>query len=168
MEFKAQHDNQWLFCFFKVRDNDIRFLAQKNDKAEVIAGDRVEIFFRKDSRLESYYCVEIDPLGRIYDYRAAYYRKFDVDWSWPPGHLKVKALREATGYSVWAAFSLESLDQLGLLKHGKLEAGLFRGKCVRPDPANPEMRWISWVKPDSTTPDFHIPSSFGIFELDGK
>ena len=25
---------------------------------------------------------------------------------------------------------------------------------------------ISWVKPDSPTPDFHIPSAFGIFQLE--
>jgi hypothetical protein len=28
------------------------------------------------------------------------------------------------------------------------------------------MRWISWQRPQSSVPDFHIPSSFGEFHLE--
>lgn len=166
MTFKSVHDNDWLYCFFQVEDDDIRTYVNTNEKAEVIYGDRVEIFFRQDEQLSSYYCLEVDPHARIYDYQAAHYRKFDVQWSWPSGHLRVRADRHPAGYSVKLALSLKSLHQLGLLKNEQLQVGLFRGKCIVPTRGNPEMRWISWAKPDSPTPDFHIPSAFGIFQLE--
>ena len=37
--------------------------------------------------------------------------------------------------------------------------------CVEITDDNSKIRWISWVKPGSETPNFHIPSSFGQLNL---
>jgi hypothetical protein len=163
MIFKACHDSRWLYCQFEVIDHDPKVFVATNSKQEVILGDRVEIFFRKSVEMNAYYCLEIDLLGRIYDYQASWYRIFDPQWSWPAGELKVDARKTDDGYTVTAAISLQSLEQLGLLKANELQAGIFRGKCVSRD----NMKWISWVSPQSEFPDFHVPSAFGMLKLQG-
>jgi hypothetical protein len=166
MTFKAVYDHQWLYWKFEVNDSDIKVHVDKNDKTEVVYGDRVEIFFSSDQALKSYYCLEIDPLGRVYDYEASHYRKFNSTWQWPDGQLGINARQLATGYEVTGMISLKSLKELNLLNDGQLQCGLYRGKCVEINIEKEAMKWISWVKPVSPTPDFHIPSSFGqlVFE----
>jgi hypothetical protein len=164
--FKSTHDNKWLYCNFRITDKDIRVFVKTNIKEEVLHGDRVELFFKRDEKMDEYYCLEIDPCGRVYDYRAAHYRKFEPMWAWPSGHLKVETRQGEDGYEVAIAISLESLEDLGLLSNGRLQAGLFRGKCISLSAENQNMKWISWVNPNSETPDFHIPSAFGVLELE--
>ena len=60
---------------------------------------------------------------------------------------------------------MESLKHLGLLNDMQLQTGLFRGKCLELDIAKENMKWISWMKPDSVHPDFHIASAFGVLQL---
>ncbi len=164
--FKALHSKDWLYCFYKVKEENINVYVKNNDKSEVVYSDRVEIFFRKDDRLSPYYCLELDPHGRVYDYEAEYHRKFNPNWSWPVKQLIVKANKLKDGYSVEIAISKRSLMQLGLLKGKSIEAGLYRGECIEITEDNSKIKWISWVRPDSPTPDFHIPSSFGVLELE--
>src|SRR5258705_12804173 len=127
LTFKSVHDNEWLYCLFQVLDEDIKFYVNRNDKVEVTYGDRVEIFFTPDKTLSSYYCLEIDPLGRVYDYRASYHRKFDPEWTWPDGHLIVEARQKENGYEVKCKISIESLKKIGVLNNGEIVAGLYRG-----------------------------------------
>jgi len=166
--FKAMHNKQWLYCLFIVRDAPIKVYQINNEKSEVIKSDRVEIFFRKDDRLSPYYCIEMDPLARIYDYEAEYHRHFNTDWSWPTGQLVVKAHQYDGGYTVEIAIHKDSLHQLGLLKANRIEAGLYRAECVEIKDSVAEMKWISWIKPLSETPDFHIASSFGVLLLENE
>jgi len=165
-KFRALHNKDWLYCLFDVKDDNVNILQDKNDKSEVAASSRVEIFFRIDDRLTPYYGLEMDPLGRVLDYKANFHRNFDGEWSWPAGHLIIKTERRKDGYSVEVAISKASLRALGLLKNKNLEAGLYRGNCTPKGKGDPDFKWISWVKPDSKTPDFHIPSSFGILRLE--
>lgn len=161
MTFRALWNDKDFVFRFDVVDTGVHVFVKTNQKMEVIYSDRVEIFFRKDERMSPYFCLELDPYGRVLDYKTQYYRKFEYDWKWP-GHdnLRVQAGFTAGGYWVEGAVSLSSLKELGLLNIGRLEAGIFRGKCNNAAP-EPEFTWISWVKPDSETPDFHIPSAFG-------
>ena len=163
--FKALHNKTWLYCLFEVQDSDVKVYVVKNDKLEAINSDRVEIFFRKDDRLTPYYCLELDANGRVLDYEAEYHRKFNPAWSWPAGQLIVKATRTKDGYNVEVAIQKESLIKLGLLKGNRIEAGLFRADCYSLEGDKADMKWISWLKPTSETPDFHIPSSFGVLML---
>jgi hypothetical protein len=165
--FKALHNDKWLYCFYQVKDADINVYVDKNQKSDVLYSDRVEIFLRRDSDMLPYYGLEIDPHGRVYDYEAFYQGKHDSKWTWPQGHLIIKTSIVKHGYSVEFAISKESLKQLGLLSGNKLEAGLFRGNCIEIiKGSNSNIKWISWMKPDSPTPNFHIPSAFGVLVLE--
>ena len=166
LDFFAMHDESRLLCAFRVTDDDIKVYRSKDAKKEVVYGDRVEIFFAKDPSLREYYCLEIDPYARVYDYRASYYRKFDDTFSWPAGNISVTSQRTEKGYDVYLALSISSLTDLGLIDRGKMRVGIFRGKCTAIDLENERMRWISWITPDSVQPDFHIPSSFGEFRME--
>ena len=163
--FKALHNEEWVYFLFDVKDDDVNIRQKTNDKTEVATSSRAEIFFRKDEELNPYYCLELDPIGRVLDYKATYHRQFDVAWSWPKDGLVIKTDRTNDGYTVEFSISKASLRQLGLLNKDILQAGLFRANCSH---ANGEetFKWISWMSPKAETPDFHIPSSFGILRLE--
>jgi hypothetical protein len=164
--FKALHSKDWLYLLYKVKDDHINVLVKTNEKSEVVSSDRVEIFFRKDDQMLPYYGLEMDPHGRVFDYLAEYHRKFTSTWSWPEGQLVIKANKVADGYTVEVAISKKSLKQLELIKGNKIEAGIYRGDCAEITEDNSKIKWISWIRPDSPTPNFHIPSSFGILLLE--
>lgn len=164
--FRALHDNEWFYCLFNVTDPHVYLHHDTNDKMDVVSSSRAEIFFKADDSLDPYYCLEIDPLGRVLDYIGTYHRKFDFNWSWPAGHLSIHAERHKEGYNVQAAISKASLSKLHLLNDNTLQAGIFRGDCFPQDDGKLHFKWISWVRPDSETPDFHIPSSFGLLRLE--
>lgn len=164
--FRALHNETWVYCLFEVKDEQVYLFRDKNDKTEVASSSRAEIFFRIDEKLSPYYCLELDPAGRVFDYKATLYRKFDTEWSWPKDQLIVKTDRTKEGYTVEVAVSKASLTNLGLLKDNTLQAGLYRGDCVPERNGERIFKWISWVIPESETPDFHIPSSFGILTLE--
>jgi hypothetical protein len=163
LEFKALHDGEWFYCFYNVIDQESSVYSLTNHKDEVLCGDRVEIFFTPDRSLSRYYCIEIDQLGRVYDYEAAFYRKFDSGWSWPADHIAVQARKTEAGYHVLLALSIASLKELDLVHDNEMIVGLFRGKCAAASSSKSSMRWMSWLRPASQEPDFHIPSSFGKF-----
>ena len=140
--------------------------VKSNDKREAVRSDRVEIFFKVDDAMKVYYCLEIDPLARVFDCKGEHYRKLDTAWSWQEGQLQVKSHRHATGYSVELRISKKSLEQLGLLKDNTIHAGLFRADCYELNDNHAEFRWISWINPGSPTPDFHIPEAFGELKLE--
>jgi hypothetical protein len=165
-KFKALHSDAWLYCLFDVMDHDIRIHVDKNHKTEVASSCRAEIFLKKDDQLSPYYCLEIDPMARVLDYEGQFHRKFNMKWSWPQGHLLIKSHRRKNGYSIEIAISKASLKELGLLKDKNLQTGLYRADCLELNENGERFKWTSWVKPDSPTPDFHIPSSFGLLQLE--
>lgn len=165
--FSALWDGEWLYCLYRVKDDSVITLINKNNKLEVGASDRVEIFMSRDSTLLPwYYCLEMDATGRVLDYRASYYRKMDYNWKWPQGQFKLKTAPTHDGYIVELAISIRSLRALGLLQNNRLQAGLFRAECKSMKEGKAGLHWISWVKPTAEKPDFHIPSAFGILVLE--
>jgi len=162
MSFKALHDEDWIYGLYKVWETDAVNLSMEEDiKSAVLKSDRVEIFLRSDEHMNPYFGLEMDPLGRTYDFEASLYRKFNAGWSWPKDQLMVKGDLNESGYTLEFALGKALLNKLNLLKNNHLQAGLFRGKCISLKDEMAEFKWISWVRPDSTSPDFHIPSSFG-------
>jgi hypothetical protein len=167
--FRALHDDEYFYFRYDVEDENVLTFVDEDHKMEVVHSDRVEIFFRQNEKLNPYYCLEMDARGRVLDYVTKFYRDFDYEWSWPESKdLNVKASVNAHGYVVEGAIKLSSLEELGLIKNRVLEAGLYRGYCMNLPigEAEADLRWISWVKPDSEDPDFHIPSSFGKLKLE--
>jgi hypothetical protein len=175
--FSALWDGEWLYGLFRVKDDSIFTPVMRNDKIDVAASDRAEIFLKKDDLMNPYYCLELDADGRVLDYNAFYYRKVNYPWSWPSGQLVVKAARVADGYVVEFAISIQSLRDLGLLEkcpgsqpdvrcEGRLQAGLFRAECKGMAGGRSDLRWISWIRPRTDHPDFHTPSAFGVLVLE--
>ena len=166
MSFQGLHDQDWIYGLYIVRDpKKILLYTDKNTKHDVLRSDRVEIFMRQNEKMDPYYGMEMDPLGRNYDYVARHYRNSDNTWSWPAGEIQLKTNITSDGYTLEFALSKKSLKKFGLLKRNKIQAGLYRGECIELKDGKAEFKWISWVKPDSKTPDFHIPSSFGLLVL---
>jgi hypothetical protein len=166
MTFRALWNDRRFYFRFDITGSRILTFTRTNHKMEVVDSDRIEIFLRANNQLNPYYCLEIDPLGRILDYKAKFYRQFDYEWQWPgEKELEVRSAFTAAGYFVEGSISLGSLKELGLLRDQALETGLFRGECLKlPEPES-SFNWISWVKPESRHPDFHLPSAFGRIEL---
>jgi hypothetical protein len=166
-EFRALCDDRFLYFSFQVHDDDIVVVKDRSDDETVVrVEDRVEIFFTPDNTLKKYFCMEIDPLGRIYDYQACYYRKFDASWDWPG--LCAKGSITGNSYIVEGSIGLKDLESLGLpaLSPGNvLKTGLFRGEFSHGQGDEPEAHWISWVNPKGKTPDFHVPRAFGCLRM---
>lgn len=156
-----------LFFAFKVSDADLVFAAgPEEDERGVAQGDRVEIFLSKDEALGEYYCLEISPKGRVLDYRASHYRQFDHSWECEGLVIATRVIEG--GYQVEGAIPVSTMDSLGLLgsqENNRILTGLYRGEFSHGPDDTIIRRWISWIVPDSETPDFHIPSSFGYLEV---
>ena len=164
--FKSLHDDDWFYFLFEVEDKNINIYVVSNDKKEAVRSDRVELFFRQDEAMAPYYCLEMDPLARVFDCRGMYYRKLDTSWRWPAGEIEVKAFRGENEYVVEGKISKKSLRDLGILKGDVMEAGVFRADCIKLVDGDPDFRWISWIDPRSPQPDFHIPQAFGVLKLE--
>ena len=67
-ELRAVADRQRLYFAFDVTDDDVVVEREFRGKETVMGEDRVEVFFARDAALERYFCMEIDPLGRVLDY----------------------------------------------------------------------------------------------------
>lgn len=166
--FKALYTNKHLYLRYDVKDSNLVISDNYQKKRDIVRSDRVEIFLRRDDDLKKYYCLEVDPNGAVLDFSGTHYRTFDDDWKWPEGHLSTNGTIRNDGYRLDMTFSLESLNDLGLIKNGMLEAGIFRADTdVLPDEDNPDddFKWITWVDPKTDEPDFHVPSAFGILQL---
>ncbi len=164
--FAALWDGAWLYCLFTVVDDSVNIWRVTDDKRESGASDRVEIFFKKDDAMSPYYCLEMDAAGRTLDYSASYYRKMQYSWNWPKDQLAIKTVRTANGYQLEAAIGIPVLTQLGLLKSNRLQAGIFRAECTAIQNGKPNFNWISWIDPQTSQPDFHIPAAFGVLILE--
>lgn len=165
--FSALWDGEWLYCLYRVTDDSLITIVNKNDKLEIGASDRVEIFLTPDSTmLPYYYCLEMDATGRVMDYRASFYRKMDYAWAWPNKQFIIKTAPVKNGYVVEIAISIQSLTDLGLLQNNRLQAGLFRAERKSIKEGINRFHWISWINPNTVHPDFHLPSAFGVLVLE--
>lgn len=164
--FRALWDDDNFYFIFRADDDEIICPKEDNEEMNAVNSDRVEIFFKIDDRMDPYYSLEMDALGRVFDSRGIYPRRIDHTWDWPEKELELSTTIDATGYWLEGRISINSLRQLGLIQpDGKIKAGLFRGDYRKGTADKVSIRWISWIKPDSEKPDFHIPSAFGELKL---
>lgn len=165
IEFRSLWDSEKLYFKFTVFDSEV-YIDQKDNSNESIGNsDRVELFFRTDEMLNPYYCLEIDPTSRIMDFIAYPNKNFDFSWNWPKKDIDIKSDIQRSFFTVEVSISLTSLKKFNLIKDYKIETGIFRAKYYRQDNLNYKPTWISWVNPKSVSPNFHIPSSFGVLNL---
>lgn len=165
IEFKALHDRQNFYFSFRVFDTDIYVDQKDNSFASIGNSDRVELFFRTNESLNPYYCLEIDTSGRIMDFKALPEKDFDFSWKWPKNDIEIKTSKDEISFIVEGRISIQSLKDLNLIQNNTIEAGVFRAKFSLVENLQYEPTWISWVNPNTETPNFHIASSFGEFIL---
>ncbi|KAF2508393.1 endoxylanase [Flavobacterium zhairuonense] len=165
VEFRALWDFENLYFSFRVFDTDI-YIDEKDNSVDSIGNsDRVELFFRANDSLNPYYCLEMDTSARLMDFEARPDKVFDFDWKWPKEDLSINASKDEISFTVKGSISIKSLKELNLLQNNKIETGVFRAKFSKTESQNYEPTWISWVNPNTETPNFHIASSFGTFIL---
>ncbi len=162
--FNAFTDAERLHFEFTAEDDDLIIAPTWAGESTLDGEDRVEIFIARDAALRDYYCIEIDALGRVHDYAARHYRKFDSNWDC--AGLQTAARRTASGYVVSGSLPLATLGALTgkpVTRGSTIRIGLFRaefygkGSRTHGDAAD---NWLSWVRPDTPQPDFHVPSAF--------
>ena len=164
-EFKALWSDSHLFLKYNVFEVNVHIDNNEDLIKGVNNSDRVEIFFRKDKNLDPYYCLEIDPTPRVMDFKAQPNKVFDFGWSWPLDGLTVKSEILDNMFTVEIAISIESLNKLGLINNNVIEAGIYRAKYSKNENGILEPKWISWINPNTETPNFHIQTSFGKLHL---
>lgn len=162
--FQAYYDNEDIHFRFVAYGRNPFVYVKDNNKLEVIHSERVEIFFRKDEKMQPYYVLEMDPHGRVLDYSANHYRKFDRNWEWPDS-LAIQTSIKDEYYTLRGKLNLEVLKQLDLLQNNQIQIGLYRGYCKEMVNNKANVKWISWVDSGTDEPDFHVPSSFGTLKL---
>lgn len=162
--FKAYYDDKYLFFHFTAFCESPKVYVNTNNKLEVRYSERVELFFRSNEQMTPYYCLEMDPSGRVLDYKADFYRNFNRDWTWPDV-LHIKTVIEDKKYTLKGKIALSTLTELGLLASNEIQIGIYRGHCLSLDKKDESIKWISWVDPNTLKPDFHVPSSFGFLVL---
>lgn len=165
IEFKALWDSEKIFFCFTVYDTDIHILKKDDSIDSINNSDRVELFFRSDSSLNPYYCMEIDTKARIMDFIAYPDKNFNFNWSWPKGDLLAQSSVNESSFVVEGAISIASLQKLNLIANNQIETGIFRAKYYKNENSDYESTWISWINPATETPNFHTPSSFGVLIL---
>jgi len=165
IEFRALWDGIYFFFCFTVFDTKIHIDTKDDSVDSINNSDRVELFFRQNDSLNPYYCLEIDTAARIMDFIAYPNKNFDFKWNWPKEDIEVKSSKNDISFTVEGAISIDSLNRFQLIKENKIETGVFRAKYNSTDNINFEPTWISWIDPQTETPNFHLASSFGVFHL---
>lgn len=158
--FKALIDGEYLYFAFEADDSTPRRGLDWRGEKTLDEEDRVEIYFAHDPELKRYYCIEIDPDGRVHDFLGSFPRQWDSDWTMPG--LKTAGRSTPTGYVVEGMIPLARLAELGVppLKPGQSwRVGLFRADLGQGN----DVYWISWIDPQMPQPNFHVPSAFGTF-----
>lgn len=165
MELRALWDTEYIFFCYTVYDSNVHIDRQDDSIDSIGESDRVEIFFRTDAALNPYYCLEIDPTSRLMDFKASPKKKFDFDWNWPENDLNIKSTIKEDHFIVEIAISIQSLKNFDLIKDNSIETGFYRAKYTQQENKLFEPTWISWVNPDTETPNFHTHDSFGNLTL---
>ena len=134
-------------------------LTSGDSERSVDNSDRIEIFLSCDPQMACYYGFEVDPSGKVMDYKNAYYRQFNFDWNgrvatagnvFPAGYLS------PAGYRVDASFGLDYLRELGVLQpDGTVLMGLFRADAL----PSGDIQWYTLLDPRTPEPDFHLPAT---------
>lgn len=163
--FKALWDSEKLFFNFTVFDSSIHIEKQDDSFDSINNSDRVELFFRPDDSMNPYYCLEMDTDARLMDFIAYPNKNLDFSWNWPKNDILVKSSIKKDSFTVEGSISIQSLKNFNLIKNNKIETGIFRAKYSPDQSGNFEPTWITWVNPNTQTPNFHIASSFGTLIL---
>ncbi len=164
-QFSAVWGPEHFHFRFDVVDHDLVLDESGEPGQAVLGSDRVELFFSPTRDLSTYYGIEMEPRGEVYDYRAHYHRRFDREWRFPGLEFSGK-IRES-GYSVEGRIPLSVLRDLSCLRDSEMIVGVYRGEFSHGADGIIQ-DWISWIHPQTEVPDFHVPASFGTFLFESE
>lgn len=148
--FTCSADSARFYFSYEVVDSTITLVEPFTGELDVNPEDRVEIFFSTSLEMDPYFCLEIDPMGRVMDYSCRYYRQYDYDWDMPS--LEVASDFTDDGYEITGSLSKAVLQELGI-NLDNFYMGIFRADFHHDRPEN----WLSRLAPYRESPDFHIP-----------
>ncbi|MEX6210533.1 carbohydrate-binding family 9-like protein [Providencia huaxiensis] len=160
-DFRALWSDDALYFRFIAEDKDIQLGDDPDKDQAVLDSDRVELFFATSPELKPYYTAEMHPKGRTFDAKANFYREVDPSWNWET--LQTVGEITPNGYILTGKIDLDEFSKLNLWQDKDkktLMCAILRGEFSAGEPKQVR-KWISWIKPDSVKPDFHIPSAFG-------
>ena len=165
-EFRAFCDAENLYFAYKAFEETPMIAEEWTGKTTLNKEDRVEIYFSPDWEMKLYYCIEIDPLGRVHDFRGT--RPGGFDSSWTCEGLKVAATRgeekDNRFYIVEGLIPLKTLRSWGMPEN-MLPVGLFRADLERTPYSRYHSHWMSWVDLRGHKVSFHMPEALGVFEI---
>lgn len=161
--FRALHDDEHFHFRFDCDDDDLVLPDAATNNDRVLGSDRVEIFLAPDLSLRPYYGLEMSPRGEVLAYEGNFYHKFN--WDWRCEGLQIDARIEGDRYSVSGSIPLATLRALKVLRSREMFAGIYRAEFHHEADGGVHCGWMPWVNPQTVTPDFHVPDSFGVLEL---
>jgi hypothetical protein len=156
-----------LYILFQVEDQNLLIKDSIINESGIVAEYRVEFYFSKNNKMDEYFCIEIDPLGRVLDYKASYYRKFNNQWNIDGIIFGSKVYPKS--YHLEISIPLKSITKMGIDISTDFYVGLFRAdleNSVLGSKGNEN--WLSWINPKTPEPYFHIPGTLGIFQFNKK
>lgn len=149
--FRCFADSSNFYFYYEVRDSTITLVPNYVGESDVEVEDRVEIFFSPVASMDEYYVAEIDPLGRVLDYKGLFYRYLDYGWDFLS--MSLVGVLTKSGYVVAGKIDLVELEALGLNLRDGFYMGVFRAD-YRPDMS---VNWYSAISTEDKSPDFHKP-----------
>jgi hypothetical protein len=159
--FKCFISKDRFYFYFNVIDTTI-VMYDYEDEQTVKKEDRAELFFSPDKSLKQYYCIEIDPGGKVLDYSAKFYRKFLESWDF--NTLVIGSEITSKGYIIEGSIDLSELKTLNI--KNSFFMGVFRADFIKRQ--SDEVNWYSWVDPNTSKPDFHIRTALRKVRFKGK
>ena len=150
--FQCYLSDNYFYFKFRVNDPTLTLKRPFKKKLDVTAEDRAEIFLSATADMSIYYCMEIDPNGHALDYKAAYYRKFDYEWSFATLETETSKAPDRKSYIVAGRLSTAEMKRLGIDTE-KFYMGVFRADFDTPR----KVVWYSLLPVYRTKADFHLP-----------
>lgn len=160
--FRCFFSDHYFNFSFNVIDKDIKVI-NNSDKHTVAEGDRVELFLSPTPTLDTYYCLEIAPNGKVLDYKAKFYRKFDTTWCFKGCEVASKLTDK--GYAIEGRLPITEMKKLHLDLQKGFHMGVYRADCMS---LGDSFDWYTWIDPLNKTPDFHVPASFQLCRIRDK
>lgn len=151
-------DGTKLYFNFLANDKEIVLADKFTNKHDVCIEDRVELFFSPNLPLTEYYSLELDPIGRVLDYKVEFYRKFDESWN-TGKHMQLKGKLTPDGYCVEGAIDQHLLKEL---TNGQktFYLGVYRAECSKNKKGKTVYEWLCIKEPHLPEADFHVKETF--------
>ena len=153
--FECRADADRVYFSFNVWDDNVTAAPVGEPERTLESYDRVEVFFAATADLSKPYCgIEIDPCGRVLDYRGNYGK--GLDYSWNVRTLKVSTRIVEGGYLVKGSIAITELAEFEIdLRNCWF--GAFRADYA---PGGRLIDWYSFRPSDGRPANFHQPNMF--------